>query len=73
MKVKTEWFRIKYSQAEMLIDGMLEDWCGQKLYYFGAVRPDMLCKVYEADIRDFFEPDPFELERARSFFNNPPD
>jgi hypothetical protein len=62
---RTEWFRIKYSQAEMLIDGMLEDWCNQQFHNFGTLHPDKLCKLYESDIQACFEPDPHEIEFAR--------
>lgn len=68
---KTEWFRIEYSQAEMLIDGMLEDWCNQKVHYFSGLHPDKLCKLYESDIQACFEPDPHDVELAKWLLDRP--
>jgi hypothetical protein len=64
---KSEWFRIRYSLAEQLIDCMLEDWCGQKIHYFGTVDFNKLSKMYESDIQALFEPDPRELQLARFY------
>lgn len=66
---KTEWFSIDYSQAETLIDGMLEDWCNQKVQYFSGHHPDKLCKLYESDIQACFEPDPRDVEFAKSLLS----
>jgi hypothetical protein len=68
---KTEWFRIEYSQVEMLIDGMLENWCNQKVHYFSGLHPDKLCKLYESDIQACFEADPCDVEFARWLLNGP--
>ncbi len=62
---RTEWFRIKYSDAEKLIDGMLEDWCKQKVHYSSCLHPDKLCKLYESDIQDCFESDQQDFEFAK--------
>lgn len=70
-EAKSEWFRIEYSQAEMLIDGMLEDWCNQRVQYFGDLRLDQLCKLYESDIRACFERDPDDVDFARSLLGGP--
>ena len=69
---KTEWFRIEYSQAEKLIDGMLEDWCSQKVHYFSCLHPDKLCKLYESDIQAGFEPNPQDFEFAKWLDDGPP-
>jgi len=68
---RTEWFRIEYSQAEMLIDGMLENWCSQKVHYFSCLHPDKLCKLYESDIQACFEPDPQDVEFAKLLLDGP--
>lgn len=68
---KTEWFRIEYSQAENLIDGMLEDWCNHKIYYFGCLHLDKLCKLYESDIQACFKPNPQDVKLAKWLLDEP--
>lgn len=66
---KTEWFRIEYSQAEMLIDGMLEEWCNQTFHH--SLHPDKLCKLYEDAIKGYFEPDRSDMEFVKWILDGP--
>lgn len=66
---KTEWFRIDYKQSEMLIDGMLEEWCEQQLHC--TFHPDKLCKLYEEAIRFHFEPHQADIDFAKWILDGP--
>lgn len=62
---KSEWFSVDAQVAEQHIDGLLEEWCNQKLSSYSEIHLEVLTKMYESDIKSLFEPDPHDLEFAR--------
>lgn len=54
-ETNSEWFTISAEDAELWIDGYLEDWCNQKLQISYGVHEGALTKMYESDIKSIFE------------------
>jgi hypothetical protein len=66
----SEWFRISMEQAEGEIDRMLEEWLCEEISGPSKIHLEVLTKMYESGIQDFFEPDQYEREFAAEIFGN---
>lgn len=52
---KTEWFRIDTNQAIMLIEGLLEEWCDQKISnYHSSSAFEGPTKMWAEDLKSLF-------------------
>lgn len=66
----SEWFRISINQAEDEIDRMLEEWLDQEMSGPSNIHLEVLTKMYESGIQDFFEPDQNERKFAAWVIEN---
>lgn len=57
----SEWFKINPEEAQLQMECLLEEWCGQEIKSAGHMSPRNLTRFFESDLVGMFEPDPYEL------------